>query len=120
MFKIQSIALTAALFGYATATGCYPAYSPGGAYKMNDNVSYFYTEDVITDCPIVVPATAGCVAGKRTTPTTRSYNYECISDAWCGNSGYGPGSATVDSYISLAWTKEGSECTVSLICIDCN
>lgn len=113
MFKIQSIALTAALFGYATATGCYPAYSPGGAYKKDDNVSYFYTEDVITDCAVVVPPTAGCVDGKRTTPTTRSYNYECISDAWCGNSGYGPGSATVDSYISLAWTKEGSECTGS-------
>lgn len=108
MFKVQSIALTAALFGYATATGCYPAYSSGGDYKKDDWISYTYNEDVITDC---TAGTSGCVDGKKTTPTNRSYNYQCISDAWCGNPGYGPGTATVDSYISIAWSKDSAECT---------
>ena len=108
MFKVQSLALTAALFGIhsADATACYPAYRSGADYTVDDWVSFSYTEDVVSSC---TDGTAGCVNGQKTTATKFTFNYKCISQYWCPQAGYAPNSL----YESRAWSKEGAECTGS-------
>jgi len=112
MFKVESIALTAALFGYATAaTGCYPAYTSAGGYTDDEKSFSSYasateTVDVISDCTITDPATAGCVNGKRTTTTTKTYNYKCWEPLFCNKVGHGP----TELGGSVAWNKVG-ECS---------
>jgi len=112
MIKIESIALTAALFGAAHAAGCYPEYVSGTAYESGDQVSATttVTTEITEQCE---PNSAGCSsAGFKTTTTsvTSSYNYQCVADeysAYCGDANFSPGS----NHGEVAWTQESAECT---------
>ena len=86
--------------------GCYETYVDGNSYAIGDLVS---ATVVTTSNPIYTmdPITGAWLTEIPTTETTR--NYKCISNSWCGTSGYGPGSTGE----SLAW-EEGIECSVSL------
>ena len=84
MFKVKSFVLTAALFSYTNAAGCYPTWSSGKNYYPGD------------------------IASKSTTVSgvTTTYNYECKTSPYnlfCGQAGYEPGA--ISGYWTLAWTK---------------
>ena len=112
MFKIQSIALTVALFGYGDAqSGCYPTYSPGASYSVDDWVSATVTT---TTPQNFVQQTDGTWLDTGGVTTTTTHNYKCISADWCSNSGYAPGSL----YESSAWSKDATVCSVSFV-FDC-
>ena len=121
MFKINSIALTAALCGFsnyadAQAPGCHPAYSGGAAYSAGDTVSATSTVDTTTSCTCATtgcPTAAGQTTGcESTTTTTEKHNDSCVegpNSAYCGMAGFEP----AGQYSSMAWTKESAECSVS-------
>ena len=121
MFKINSIALTAALCGFsnyadAQAPGCHPAYSGGAAYSAGDTVSATSTVDTTTSCTcsaVGCPTAAGQTTGcEVTTTTTETHNYSCVSganSAFCSQSGFEP----TGQFSSIAWTKDSVECSVS-------
>ena len=120
MFKVQSLALTTALFGLTHAqTGCYPAYN-SGTYAKDDYVSATRTvienEGQYEQCD---PADADCPAsGQRSieTTTVTTYNFKCLVAAWCSNPAYDP----VGTYFNSngAWENLG-ECSVSLFIVAC-
>jgi len=104
MIKIQSLALTAALFGYANAAGCYPQWVSGGNYGAGMWVSDIKTTEKTESCT----SGTGCVNGKKKVTTTKKYNFQCKSGAaagWCSQSVYQP----TGIYGGSAWTKS-SEC----------
>ena len=110
MTKFQPIVI-ALLVAYASAAGCYPAYS-GKTYSQGSAVS----ADVTTTTPVSYascsPPSSTCVNGWITTggvTTTTKYNFVCSSDVWCGVVGYQPGG----TYSDLAWTKDATACSVS-------
>ena len=114
MFKVQSIVLTAALFGYASAlTGCFPTYN-GGSYSAGDQVSSTTstTETTTESCTV---GSSGCSSSgyKTTTTTTKeTYNYKCKDGAgspWCSQSSFAPNGI----YSGQAWEKESAQCNVS-------
>lgn len=107
MFKIQSLALTAALFGYANAAnpGCYTQWVSSGNYVAGSWVSDTITTETTENC---TSGTSGCVNGKKTVKTMKTYNYQCKSGAasgWCSQSVYQP----TGLYGGSAWDKS-SEC----------
>ncbi len=107
MIKIQSLALTAALFGYANAAGCYPQWVAGGNYGAGMWVSDTETTEKFESCT----SGTGCVNGQKKVTTTKKYNFQCKSGAaagWCSQSGYKP----TGQYGGSAWDKS-SECDVS-------
>ena len=114
MFKIQSIVLSAALWGHAAAAGCYSSYSSGSAYAVGDWVSMSTTvTSPVTYTACSPPGMGSCPSNGFVTvggvTTTSVNNYQCNSQYWCSNSGFAPGSV----YSDLAWTKESAACTVS-------
>ncbi len=116
MFKVQSLALTAALFGLTSAqTGCYPAYN-SGSYGVDDYVSATRTvvenEGQFEQC---TPNVSGCPAsGQRSieTTTVTTYNFKCLVAAWCSQPAYDPVGVYFNS--NGAWENLGV-CSVSLI-----
>jgi len=113
MFKVQSIVLTAALFGYASATGCFARYN-GGSYSAGDQVSSTTsTTDTTTESCTLGSTGCGSSGFKTTTTTTsETYNYKCrdgAASAWCSQSAYVPNGI----YSGSAWEKESAECTGS-------
>lgn len=112
MIKIESIALTAALFGAAHAAGCFPAYVSGTEYDSGDQVSVTSTVTTTTteQCEL---NSAGCgPSGFKTTTTsvTSSYNYQCVDGAYgvyCKSPDFNPDGI----HGSVAWTQESAECT---------
>ena len=110
MAKFQSIVLSLYL-GYASAAGCYSAYSSGATYSKGSAVSQVVTTTTpITYTPCTVSAT--CTTGWIQTggvATSTTYNYVCSSDVWCSVPGYQPGG----TYSNLAWTQDSTACTVS-------
>lgn len=108
MINIQSLALTAALFGYTNAIGCYPQWVSGGNYVAGVWVSDTESTETTTSC---TTGTTGCVNGSKTVTTTKKYNFQCKSGAasgWCSQSGYQP----TGIYGGSAWDKS-AECDVS-------
>ncbi|KAL7535401.1 hypothetical protein ACHAXR_007612, partial [Thalassiosira sp. AJA248-18] len=108
MFKVHSIALTAALFGYASAaTGCYPTWTSSGTYVEGSWVSATTQESVTAPC---TGTTNGCVNGSVTTTVSKTYNYKCLtSNGWCLT--WDPAVANTGQ----AWDKESAACSVSFI-----
>mmetsp|Transcript_29431 Transcript_29431/g.66001 ORF Transcript_29431/g.66001 Transcript_29431/m.66001 type:complete len:578 (+) Transcript_29431:313-2046(+) len=112
MIKIESIALTAALFGATHAAGCFPAYVSGTEYDSGDQVSVTSTVTTTTteQCEL---NSAGCgPSGFKTTTTsvTSSYNYQCVDGAYgvyCKSPDFNPDGI----HGSVAWTQESAECT---------
>lgn len=112
MPKFQPIVISL-LVAYVSATGCYPAYSPGNvaSYAAGTSVSQVVT----VTTPITWTAcevSTICITGWEQTggiTTTSAHNFVCSSDVWCSNVGYAPGGEHTD----LAWTKEDAECSVS-------
>mmetsp|Transcript_33191 Transcript_33191/g.75125 ORF Transcript_33191/g.75125 Transcript_33191/m.75125 type:complete len:591 (+) Transcript_33191:109-1881(+) len=115
MIRATSIALTFALYGYADAAGCHPAFSGSATYGPGDYVSATSTVETTTactcgdsGCPTPTGQTSGC---STTTTTTETHNYQCVSganSAFCDKDGYQPGTSL---YWSQAWTKESAECS---------
>jgi len=108
MPKFQAIVLSLAL-GYASAQGCFPAYTPGASYSVGAAVSSsvsVITPIAWTVCTVSPTCTTGYVQTGGVTTTTTN-NYVCFSPSWCSNIGYAPG--TVYEY--LAWTKEATTCS---------
>ena len=109
MFKVRSIALAAALFGLHSARTsdaagpCYPAYSSGGSYARDDKVSAAVTDETPT-------ASGSKPVGGNT--VTKKYNFICIEPDFCSRDGHGP----TDVPGGSTWSKEDSECSVSLHC----
>ena len=99
------------IIGSTSAAGCYPAYSPGSAYRVGSSVS----QSITTTTPLVWTSCAvgaGCPTGWTQTggvATTAIHNFACISNDWCSNTGFAPGSV----YTDIAWTKEATACSVS-------
>lgn len=97
----------------ALVSGCFPAYVPGADYSSGDEVSQV-TNTVSPTNWVACAGQDGCpITGYRQeggVETTTRNNYECISNAWCGNPGFAPG----NQYESQAWSK-GAECTVSCL-----
>lgn len=96
MFKVDSLALAAALSGVLSSTfvsaqsGCFPSYIAGAPYVAGNWVSNDVTEDV------------------DGTSVTKTYNFQCRdgpSAQFCANSGFAPGGLYSDS----AW-DQGAEC----------
>ena len=111
MFKVQSIVLTAALFGYASAlTGCFSTYN-GGSYSFGDQVSSTTSTTDTTTESCTLGSTGCSSSGFKTTTTTtkETYNYKCTQNAWCSQRAYTPNG----QYSGSAWEKESAECTVS-------
>jgi len=114
MFKVKSLALTAALFGLTSAqTGCYPAYN-SGTYGVDDYVSATRTviqnQGQFQQC---VPNVNGCPAsGQQSieTTTVTTYNFKCLVAAWCSQPAYDPVGAYFNS--NGAWENLGV-CSVS-------
>ena len=110
MTKFQPIVLSL-VFAYASAVGCFPAYSGGGSYSVGSSVSSAIsttTPVVWSSCTVSPTCLTGYVqTGGVTTITT--YNFVCKSKDWCNNSGYAPGG----TYSDIAWTKEAASCSVS-------
>jgi len=117
MFKINSIALTAALCGfsgYANAADCHPAFNGGTTYGAGDTVSASSTVETTTactcgdsGCPTSPGQTSGC---EKTTSTTEVHNYVCVSganSAYCSMAGFEP----TGLYSSQAWTKDSNVCS---------
>ena len=110
MTKFQPIVLSL-VFAYASAVGCFPAYSGGGSYSVGSSVSSAIsttTPVVYTACTVSPTCLTGYVQTGGVTTTT-SYNFECKSNVWCNNMGYAPGGI----YSDLAWTKDPAACSVS-------
>jgi len=117
LFRLESIvavcaiALTSSL---VSAGGCYPTYSAGSKYGIGSWVS----SSISSTTPITY--TACSPAGSGTCPasgykqeggvtTTATYNFNCISEYWCSQSGYAP--TTI--YASMAWSQEATACSGS-------
>jgi hypothetical protein len=98
MFRITPLVLAASLFGIADAD-CYARYGAGPYYE-GDKVSESVTVEV--SCNPDNDAACGS-DGKK--DETKTYNWECINEAWCSNSGFAPGGI----YSSTAWSQ-GAEC----------
>lgn len=97
--------MTAALFGYTNAIGCYPQWVSGGNYVAGVWVSDTESTETTTSC---TTGTTGCVNGSKTVTTTKKYNFQCKSGAasgWCSQSGYQP----TGIYGGSAWDKS-AEC----------
>jgi len=117
MFRIQPIALAAALHGLASlapsvsAAGCYPAWVAGGSYSDGDMVSRVKTTETVTTTLTDCTSGSDCVNGKRVTETTttdsKTYNFSCNEAGWCSNAAYDP----VGQYGGSAWGQEGGECS---------
>ena len=110
MTKFQPIVLSL-VFAYASAAGCFPAYSAGGSFSVGSSVSSAITTTtpvVYTACTVSPTCLTGYVQTGGVTTTT-SYNFVCKSNDWCNNVGYAPGG----TYSDLAWTKEAASCSVS-------
>ena len=110
MTKFHPIVLSL-LLAYASAQGCYPAYSPGTTYAAGSLVS----ESVVTITPyswIQCEPSPTCPTGwmqEGGVRTTSTHNFECSTEAWCNNAAFAPGGI----YSDIAWTKEATVCTVS-------
>ena len=117
-FQIQSIlALSAASLIYwapfASAGGCYPTYSSGSKYSIGAWVSASVTTTTpITYTSCSPPGSGSCPASgykqEGGVTTTEKFNFQCISEYWCSQSGFAPGG----TYSSTAWNKESTACTV--------
>ncbi len=109
-FKASALSLFL-IISSASAAGCYPAYSPGSAYRVGTSVS----QSITTTTPLVWTSCAvgaGCPTGWTQTggvATTATHNFACISKDWCSNAGFAPGSV----YTDIAWSKEATACSVS-------
>ena len=103
MFKVAILILTTTLFASAEGAACYKLYVHFGQYSYGDWVSANAHE--METC---FSGDAGCVDGSKT--ITKRYNYECISKAWCYNSGYYPGGV----YSLSAWSQDNAVCDVSI------
>jgi hypothetical protein len=110
-FRLQSIALTAALVGFnsADAAGCYPTYSSGAKYAINDWVSATKTTtNTVTERCDVGSSGCGSNGFKVTTTTaTSTNNYQCTNAAWCSQAAYDP----AGQYSGQTWTKQSGQCT---------
>ncbi|KAL3767361.1 hypothetical protein ACHAW5_003285 [Stephanodiscus triporus] len=108
MTKFHPIVLSL-LLAYASAQGCYPAYSPGTTYVAGSLVS----ESVSTITPyswVACTPSDTCPTGwmqEGGVVTTSTHNFKCSTDAWCNNAGFAPGGI----YSDLAWTKEAGVCS---------
>jgi len=91
----------------APTTGCYKTYADGSSYSIGDRVS---ATVITTSNPIYTQDTITGAWQTKTKTTSTKRNYECISNDWCGTTGYGPGLVGE----SLAWEK-GIECSGSII-----
>ena len=112
MPKFQPIVLSL-LIAYASATGCYPAYSPE---NIKNYVEGTLVSQVVTvTTPIAWTAcevSPTCITGWEQTgaiTTSSTHNFQCSSPHFCINPGYAPGSI----YTNEAWTKEDAQCSVS-------
>jgi hypothetical protein len=109
-FKASALSLFL-IISSASAAGCYPAYSPGSAYTVGSSVS----QSITTTTPLLwtsCAVSAGCPTGWTQTggvSSTATHNFACISNDWCSNAGFAPGSV----YSDIAWTKEATACSVS-------
>jgi hypothetical protein len=111
MPKFQPIVISL-LVAYASAAGCYPAYSTGGMYSKGSAVSQAVTSTTPVSYASCTTPSSTCINGWITTggvSTTTKYNFVCSSDVWCSVPGYTPGG----TYSDLAWTKDAAECSVS-------
>ena len=120
-FQIQSI--LAAVFVSATFTwsvasagGCYPSYSAGTKYSVGSWVSTSITTTTpitYTECSPAGSGSCPATGYKQEggVSTTANYNFQCISNDWCSQSGFAPGG----TYSSTAWTQESTACTVSVV-----
>ena len=117
MFKIHPIVLAAALFGVknaptvVSAADCYALYVYGNAYQEGNVVSADVTETK-TQTVSCSPGSSGCSSGGIKTVTKEvkaRHNFKCVTGYFCGNVGYAPGGLNS----GLAWSMDGSECTVS-------
>eukprot|EP00571_Detonula_confervacea_P006562 CAMPEP_0172330918 /NCGR_PEP_ID=MMETSP1058-20130122/61653_1 /TAXON_ID=83371 /ORGANISM="Detonula confervacea, Strain CCMP 353" /LENGTH=658 /DNA_ID=CAMNT_0013048155 /DNA_START=126 /DNA_END=2102 /DNA_ORIENTATION=- len=116
MFKVQSIALTAALYGLlraqtAFAAGCSPSYASNSNYEDGDWVSA--TTTTTTDIVYGASCTTGstnCVNGYVTTggvTTTATHNFQCVVPAFCSQAGFAPGI----EYGKTAWAMMSATCS---------
>jgi hypothetical protein len=112
MPRFQAVVVSLAFsFGYASAGGCHPVFTPGAAYSEGNQVSQSittFTPIVWTACTVSPTCTTGWIQGGGVS-TTGTYNYVCISPYWCSNVGYAPGGV----YSDLAWKREDAVCSVS-------
>jgi hypothetical protein len=112
MPRFQAVVVSLAFsFGYASAGGCHPVFTPGAAYSEGNQVSQSittFTPIVWTACTVSPTCTTGWIRGGGVS-TTGTYNYVCISPHWCSNVGYAPGGV----YSDLAWKREDAVCSVS-------
>ena len=109
MIKVQSIVLTAALFGHhgASAANCYAPYTGSGSYYPGDFASREIEESCTKDkdvqgCDTTV--TPECCGDKDSTSGVKKvyYDFQCVDNAnsvFCGS--YDPATATS----SVAWNK---------------
>ena len=120
--KVTSIVLTAVLSAPGvvvqantpspTYTGCFPQYvADPSRYTVDDLVSATVTDVIPATTESCTGTSNGCENGTRIVPertVQQSYNFECISNDWCGSQGRGPG----EQYESTAWRKM-EKCQVS-------
>jgi len=117
MFRITSIALAAAIYGYsADAAGCHPTFNGGTSYSAGDTVSATSTIETTASCtcsdascPNPNAQTSGCTVK---TTTNKKHNYQCVTgpySAYCSSAGFEP----AGQFSSQAWIKELAECSVS-------
>ena len=114
---VRSIALTATLGLHsartANAGGCYPAFSSGDSYTVDDYVSKTVSETTPVTKTTCTSGTSGCSNGFKTEggkTVSVKYNFKCNSGYNCGRTGFEPNSIHGVS----VWEKESSSCSVSL------
>eukprot|EP00580_Thalassiosira_gravida_P013404 CAMPEP_0201681400 /NCGR_PEP_ID=MMETSP0494-20130426/51093_1 /ASSEMBLY_ACC=CAM_ASM_000839 /TAXON_ID=420259 /ORGANISM="Thalassiosira gravida, Strain GMp14c1" /LENGTH=730 /DNA_ID=CAMNT_0048165147 /DNA_START=146 /DNA_END=2338 /DNA_ORIENTATION=- len=113
MIQINSIILTAALLGHASAQGCYPAYIIDGSYSAGEMVSATTIIESTSTESCTPPGTGLCPSSgfeTTTVTTTETHNYECKSEPssqFCSQSAFAPNGI----YSGQAWIKESAECT---------
>ncbi|KAL3782898.1 hypothetical protein ACHAW5_009069 [Stephanodiscus triporus] len=108
MTKFLPIVLSL-LLAYASAQGCYSAYSPGTAYVagswVSASVSTITPYSWVACTPSVTCPTGWMQEGGVVTKST--HNFKCSTEAWCNNPAFAPGGIYSDS----AWTKEANACS---------
>lgn len=96
----------------ASAAGCHPTYTSGSKYSIGTYVSSSITTTTpLSYTPCSPPGTATCPASgykqEGGVSSTDTYNFQCISEHWCSQSGFAP--TTI--YWDQAWSKENIACT---------
>ena len=94
----------------ASAAGCHPTYTSGSKYSIGTSVSSSITTTTpLSYTPCSPPGTATCPASgykqEGGVSSTDTYNFQCISEHWCSQSGFAPttilGSGMVEGKYSL-------------------